>query len=127
MKCTTATNGNCLFVLINTKKVLFLNQQYFILFSLPCGRPFVTPDGLQDSVVVGDNKAHLNMNCQAMRKRTVTRLQTDRTQTKHYSVRHFQKAEVRSREGVEELEAITGGSVAWGARLESNVDFQERS
>jgi len=36
VKCTIATNGNCLIVLINTKKVLFLKQQYFYsVFSSP--------------------------------------------------------------------------------------------
>jgi hypothetical protein len=84
-------------------------------------------DELQDLVAVEDCKAHHSMNCQSMRKRTLTRSQINRTRAKLYTVRRFQKAEVPSREGVEDLEATAGVNVAWEALLESKVSFQERS
>lgn len=40
MKCASATNGHCLLVLINTKKVLFLKQQYFYFVFSPLWTTF---------------------------------------------------------------------------------------
>jgi succinate-acetate transporter protein len=74
----------CFVVLINTVAFYFKIQILFVLFSLPCVRPFVTPDELQDSVDVG-GKVHLSMSCQAMRKRILTRSQIHIMQAKHFA------------------------------------------